>query len=354
MDTTELLSQLGILRSGASNSMLHPELSRILGMHGRGGDDTVAHLDSGEIVIPKRAQTPELVAMFEQATRQAGLEPDRFVVGRDNNATNPRTGMIEFDDGGSGDGTGDSGGGGHGGSSGSGGGGSGGNGSGEGSGDGGISGGESSDGPTGDPGDPGGDMSGMGPQGETGFGSGNDVIAGIDAVDAIGVHGDFSQDTHGFTTANSGISGWLSGLFSPAENPGDRFATPSGKGLGFMGLGLGLAPGIGFAMGLSNGLTALGVESTPDNPGHGVGMTSTSTTSPNGVGSSTTASASDNGVSSPSTTDIAAVIERTADKPKNPGVSVETPRRTTDTVISQMLNDAKTRRDNYLNSTLGK
>ncbi len=63
---------------------------------GRMGDDTIAHVGTGELMIPPALQTPELMAMFAQVAQQAGVDPARFVVGSAQNSTNPATGTSEF------------------------------------------------------------------------------------------------------------------------------------------------------------------------------------------------------------------------------------------------------------------
>ncbi len=63
---------------------------------GRMGDDTIAHVGTGELMIPPALQTPELMAMFAQVAQQAGVDPARFVVGSGQNSTNPATGKFEF------------------------------------------------------------------------------------------------------------------------------------------------------------------------------------------------------------------------------------------------------------------
>lgn len=63
---------------------------------GRMGDDTLAHVGTGELMIPPELQTPELLAMFSQIAMQAGLDPARYVVGTSKNSVNPETGKLEF------------------------------------------------------------------------------------------------------------------------------------------------------------------------------------------------------------------------------------------------------------------
>lgn len=67
-----------------------------LASKGRGGDNTLAHLTQGEIVIPLAAQTPELIQTLEQAFLESGLPLDRYIVGDDDNSVNPETGMPEY------------------------------------------------------------------------------------------------------------------------------------------------------------------------------------------------------------------------------------------------------------------
>ncbi len=70
--------------------------AQVLALQGRGGDTEIAHVTPGELVIPKRMRTPELMAALAQAARQAGIDPRRLVVGDRRNAVNPRTGQAEF------------------------------------------------------------------------------------------------------------------------------------------------------------------------------------------------------------------------------------------------------------------
>ena len=81
---------------------------------GKGRDNTLAHLASGEVVIPVGFQQkfPAVGAALKQAFEKAGLDYEQFVVGSPKNRINPRTGAPMFDDGGGGDGGGGEGGGG--------------------------------------------------------------------------------------------------------------------------------------------------------------------------------------------------------------------------------------------------
>jgi hypothetical protein len=72
-----------------------PNMARAVAAQGRGGDTAIAHLTPGEMVIPKRLQTPEVMAALKRA---AGGSLARLQVGHPANRLNPRTGAPEFDD----------------------------------------------------------------------------------------------------------------------------------------------------------------------------------------------------------------------------------------------------------------
>ena len=69
----------------------------ILALQGRGGDTKVAHVTPGEVIIPKRLQTPELMAALAAAARANGMDPAKLLVGSGRNSINPNTGQPEFD-----------------------------------------------------------------------------------------------------------------------------------------------------------------------------------------------------------------------------------------------------------------
>ena len=67
--------------------------------YGRFGDDTVAHVQTGEIVIPAAliADNPTLKESIFDDLRARGIEdPERYVVGSPENSINPDTGLPEF------------------------------------------------------------------------------------------------------------------------------------------------------------------------------------------------------------------------------------------------------------------
>jgi hypothetical protein len=62
------------------------------------GDDTIAHLTSGEMVIPKSMQTPGIMSIVAGKMRQQGVDPSEYIVGTPQaQATrNPYTGAQQF------------------------------------------------------------------------------------------------------------------------------------------------------------------------------------------------------------------------------------------------------------------
>ena len=67
--------------------------------YGRFGDDSVAHVQTGEIIVPLALikNNPALREQIFQNLRDNGIEdPERYVVGSQSNSLNPETGMMEF------------------------------------------------------------------------------------------------------------------------------------------------------------------------------------------------------------------------------------------------------------------
>jgi hypothetical protein len=64
----------------------------------RGGDDTLAYTQSGEIVLPRTVQErfPDLAHLVLAAIGRAGQDPSRYVVGSPDGSYNPQTGAQEF------------------------------------------------------------------------------------------------------------------------------------------------------------------------------------------------------------------------------------------------------------------
>ena len=66
---------------------------------GRHGDDTVAHVETGELIVPRALieKNPELKESIFNHLRELGVDdPERYVVGESNNSLNPTTGLPEF------------------------------------------------------------------------------------------------------------------------------------------------------------------------------------------------------------------------------------------------------------------
>tara|TARA_R110000822_G_scaffold164307_2_gene304647 strand:- start:1617 stop:3548 length:1932 start_codon:yes stop_codon:yes gene_type:complete len=67
--------------------------------HGRFGDDSVAHIQTGEMVVPLTLleSNPALKAQIFKQLRDSGIEdPEQYVVGSTANSINPETGLMEF------------------------------------------------------------------------------------------------------------------------------------------------------------------------------------------------------------------------------------------------------------------
>ena len=84
---------------GESGIANFEEVATRMASYGRYGDDTLAHVETGEIVVPKALieQNPKLKESIFGHLREMGIEdPERYVVGSSENSLNPETGMPEF------------------------------------------------------------------------------------------------------------------------------------------------------------------------------------------------------------------------------------------------------------------
>ena len=63
---------------------------------GRGGDDTIAHVATGERVIPRGILDSSLTKKINARMEAMGLDPERYIVGNENNSINPHTQQPEF------------------------------------------------------------------------------------------------------------------------------------------------------------------------------------------------------------------------------------------------------------------
>jgi hypothetical protein len=91
------IAKLDQARNRARINQLHGE---VLALQGRGGDTRIAHVRPGEIIIPRSLQTQEVLTVLQIIARAHGIDPSRLQVGNRSNSINPRTGQIEFQDGG--------------------------------------------------------------------------------------------------------------------------------------------------------------------------------------------------------------------------------------------------------------
>ena len=72
-----------------------PEV-RQLAAQGVRGDDTMAHLTSGEMVIPQSFQTPGIMSIISNQMRRQGVNPVDYMVGSRGAKRNPFTGAQMF------------------------------------------------------------------------------------------------------------------------------------------------------------------------------------------------------------------------------------------------------------------
>ena len=75
------------------------DVGRKMANFGRYGDDTVAHVETGELIVPRALidKNPELKESIFNHLRELGVEdPERYVVGEVKNSVNPTTGLPEF------------------------------------------------------------------------------------------------------------------------------------------------------------------------------------------------------------------------------------------------------------------
>ena len=75
------------------------EVASRMASYGRGGDDTIAHVATGEIIIPLPLieNNPRMKASIFNHLRELGVEdPEQYVVGSSANSINPETGLAEF------------------------------------------------------------------------------------------------------------------------------------------------------------------------------------------------------------------------------------------------------------------
>ena len=84
---------------GTSGIANFQDVADRMASYGRFGDDAVAHVETGELIIPKALidNNPKLRDSIFDHLRELGVEdPERYVVGSGANSINPDTGMPEF------------------------------------------------------------------------------------------------------------------------------------------------------------------------------------------------------------------------------------------------------------------
>lgn len=84
---------------GSSGIANFSEVAERMASYGRHGDDTVAHVETGELIIPKALieENPKLRDSIFEHLEELGVEdPERYVVGSGSNSINPETGLPEF------------------------------------------------------------------------------------------------------------------------------------------------------------------------------------------------------------------------------------------------------------------
>lgn len=70
--------------------------AKVLALQGRGGDTEVAHLEPGEMVVPRSVLTPQLAQLIAIEAAKHGIDPKQLVVGGHRASINPATGVEEF------------------------------------------------------------------------------------------------------------------------------------------------------------------------------------------------------------------------------------------------------------------
>lgn len=89
----------GVEEYGDEGIAQFPALTKKMAAMGREGDDVIAHLQTGELVIPAQLleDNPDMKETIFAFLEGQGIEdPQRYVVGSDANSINPDTGAAEF------------------------------------------------------------------------------------------------------------------------------------------------------------------------------------------------------------------------------------------------------------------
>jgi hypothetical protein len=95
----QLESEQGQAQFGSEGLGQFQEVAGRMAGYGRYGDDSVAHVQTGEIIVPIALiqNNPALREQIFQNLRDNGIEdPEKYVVGSQSNSINPETGLMEF------------------------------------------------------------------------------------------------------------------------------------------------------------------------------------------------------------------------------------------------------------------
>jgi lysozyme len=70
--------------------------AKVLALQGRGRDTAIAHLEPGEMVVPRAVLTPQLVQLIAAEAAKRAIDPKQLIVGSRKASINPATGAEEF------------------------------------------------------------------------------------------------------------------------------------------------------------------------------------------------------------------------------------------------------------------
>ncbi len=89
-------SELRKLSPKQHGKLINALQAKVLALQGRGGDTAVAHLEPGEMVIPRAVLTPQLAQLIAAEAAKRGIDPKQLIVGSRKASINPATGAEEF------------------------------------------------------------------------------------------------------------------------------------------------------------------------------------------------------------------------------------------------------------------
>ncbi len=92
----EAQSELRTISAAKHPKLVNALQAKLLALQGRGGDTAVAHVEPGEMVIPRAMLTPEVMRMIAHEAQRRGIDPRKLMVGNEHNSINPATGTEEF------------------------------------------------------------------------------------------------------------------------------------------------------------------------------------------------------------------------------------------------------------------